>query len=148
MQMGLTMKQESRRRIALTVALMTALLTGGWANAQLPGKSQPKHYSWSDASLSPDVRADMVIKEMTLDEKILLLHGQGVAFSTVGPTESNGGAGYTKPIPRLGIPSIQMADSASASRWALCEGVTQPRCPIISARLPRGIRSWRLNTGH
>ena len=107
--MELTMKQGSRRRIALTVALMT----GAWANAQLPEKSQPKHYSWSDTSLSPDVRADMVLKEMTLDEKILLLHGQGVAFSTVGPTESNGGAGYTKPIPRLGIPSIQMADSAS-----------------------------------
>jgi len=93
--------------------LMTALLIDAWANAQLLGRSQPKHYPWSNASLSPDERADMVIKEMTLDEKILLLHGQGVAFSTLGPTESNGGAGYTKPIPRLGIPSIQMADSAS-----------------------------------
>ncbi|MGA2534785.1 MAG: glycoside hydrolase family 3 C-terminal domain-containing protein [Terracidiphilus sp.] len=107
------MKQRSRRRIALTVVLITGLLTGTRANAQLPGKSQPKHYLWSDARLSPDVRADMVIKEMTLDEKILLLHGQGIAFSTVRPTESNGGAGYTEPIPRLGIPSIQMADSAS-----------------------------------
>jgi beta-glucosidase len=111
--MGLTMKQRSRRLIALTVVLVTALLTGAWANAQLLGKPQPQHYPWSDASLSPDVRADMVIKEMTLDEKILLLHGQGIAFTTVGPTESNGGAGYTKSIPRLGIPSIQMADSAS-----------------------------------
>jgi beta-glucosidase len=111
--MGLTMKQGSRRRIALTAALMTALLTHAWANAQLMGRSQSKRYLWSNASLSPDERADMVLKEMTLDEKILLLHGQGVAFSTVGPTESNGGAGYTKPIPRLGIPSIQMADSAS-----------------------------------
>jgi len=111
--MRLTMKKKSRRRIALTVALTTAILTGPCANAQLPEKSQPKHYPWSDASLSPDERAGMVLKEMTLDEKIMLLHGQGVAFFAVGPTESNGGAGYTKSIPRLGIPSIQMADSAS-----------------------------------
>jgi beta-glucosidase len=55
----------------------------------------------------------MVLKEMTLDEKLLLLHGQGISFFSEGPTESNGGAGYTKSIPRLGIPSIQMADSAS-----------------------------------
>jgi len=54
----------------------------------------------------------MVIKEMTLDEKILLLHGQGMPFSATGPTQSNGGAGYSKSIPRLGIPAIQMADSA------------------------------------
>jgi beta-glucosidase len=111
--MGSKMKQKSRIYIALAVVLVTGLLTGTRANAQLPGKSQPQHYPWSDVSLSPDERADRVIKEMTLDEEILLLHGQGIAFSTVGPTESNGGAGYTKPIPRLGIPSIQMADSAS-----------------------------------
>jgi len=54
----------------------------------------------------------MVVKELTLDEKISLLHGNGVAFNTSGPTESNGGAGYSVSIPRLGIPAIQMADSA------------------------------------
>jgi beta-glucosidase len=54
----------------------------------------------------------LVIKEMTLDEKISLLHGHGMPFNTTGPTESNGGAGYSNGIPRLGIPAIQMADSA------------------------------------
>ena len=112
--MGLTMQQGCRRRIMVIAALlMTAFLTGAWANAQLAGRPAPKHYPWSDASLSADVRADMVVQEMTLDEKILLLHGQGISFYADGPTESNGGAGYTKSIPRLGIPSIQMADSAS-----------------------------------
>jgi beta-glucosidase len=33
-------------------------------------------------------------------------------FFSAGPTESNGGAGYSNAIPRLGIPAIQMADSA------------------------------------
>ena len=65
-----------------------------------------------DSSLSAEARADMVVKEMTLEEKISLLHGQGSPFGTTGPTESNGGAGYSVGIARLGIPAIQMADSA------------------------------------
>ena len=32
--------------------------------------------------------------------------------NATGPTESNGGAGYSNAIPRVGIPAIQMADSA------------------------------------
>ncbi|MGA2169594.1 MAG: glycoside hydrolase family 3 C-terminal domain-containing protein [Terracidiphilus sp.] len=73
---------------------------------------QPKHYAWSDASLAPDARADMVIKELSLEEKISLLHGQGGFSPNAGPTGSNGGAGWAVGIPRLGIPAIQMADSA------------------------------------
>src|SRR5579863_6779083 len=99
-------------RNAWPVALATALLAGSWSFAQFPGMPQPKHYPWSETSLSPDERADLVIKEMTLDEKISLLHGGGMSFFSTGTSESNGGAGYTKSIPRLGIPSIQMADSA------------------------------------
>ena len=44
------------------------------AHAQSKGKTHP----WSNPSLSPDERASMVVKEMTLDEKILLLHGTGM----------------------------------------------------------------------
>jgi beta-glucosidase len=73
---------------------------------------QPKHYPWSDTSLSPDVRADLVLKELTFDEKISLLHGQGAPFQANAASESNGGAGFSNAIPRVGIPAIQMADSA------------------------------------
>ena len=83
------------------------------AAAQIPGQQlEPKHYPWSDASLSADARADLVVKELTLEEKLSLLHGQGSAFNTTGPAKSNGGAGWSVGIPRLGIPEIQMADSA------------------------------------
>ena len=85
------------------------------ASAQFGRQAPPAHYDWSDQSLSPDQRADMVLKEMTIDEKISLLHGQGFSFGQQRPrsrTESNGGAGLTPAIPRLGIPAIQMADSA------------------------------------
>jgi beta-glucosidase len=101
-----------KNRIVGLAALATAIFAGTSALAQFPGMPQPKHYAWSDASLSPDQRADLVIKEMTLDEKVSLLHGQGMPFFSNRPSESNGGAGYTNSIPRLGIPAIQMADSA------------------------------------
>jgi beta-glucosidase len=85
--------------------VLALALAGPWAVAQFPGMPQPKHYPWSDAGLSPDQRADLVIKEMTLDEKISLLHGQGAHFFSPG-------VDGTSAIPRLGIPAIQMADSS------------------------------------
>jgi beta-glucosidase len=74
---------------------------------------------WLNPSLSPSDRASMVLKEMTLDEKITLLHGTGmVGLGPVSPLhiDSNGGAGYVVGIPRLGIPGIQMSDAAYGVR--------------------------------
>jgi beta-glucosidase len=106
-------KRSSLKYLAGALALASIVAATPLAVAQFPGMQQPKHYPWSDTSLSPDARADMVVKELTLDEKISLLHGQGFSFNASGgPTESNGGAGYSVGIPRVGIPAIQMADSA------------------------------------
>jgi len=100
-----------RSRALSALVLAAAFALAPFAVAQFPGMPQPKHYPWSDASLAPDVRADLVIKELTLDEKISLLHGQGMPFFVTGPSESNGGAGYSNAIPRLGIrrPRMNMA---------------------------------------
>jgi beta-glucosidase len=70
-----------------------------------------------DKTLSPDKRADLVISQMTLDEKISLVHGFQSRRPTSPadvppPTRSLGGAGYIPGIPRLGIPDLQMADAA------------------------------------
>ena len=75
-------------------------------------QSEPKSYAWSNRALSPDERAKLVLKEMTLDEKIALVHGQGMPGERPGLTASNGGAGFSVGVPRLGIPMIQMADAA------------------------------------
>ncbi len=66
-------------------------------------------------SLSPDERADLLLKQLTLDEKIQMLHG--TAYSGVGEhnpqeRESKVGAGYVPGLPQYGIPGIQMADAA------------------------------------
>lgn len=59
----------------------------------------------------------MVVKRMTLDEKITLMHGQGEPERGPHPAVdvrllNNGGMGFTLGIPRLGIPAIQMSDAA------------------------------------
>ncbi len=69
-------------------------------------------------ALSPDQRADLVLAQMTLDEKISLLHGGpggmggGGGAAPTDSRQSNGGAGWTPGIARLGMPDINMADSA------------------------------------
>ena len=72
-----------------------------------------------NTSLSPDERADMVLKQMTLDEKMDLLHGNGMpGWGPNRPNDylGNGGAGFVLGIPRLGIPMIQMSDAAYGVR--------------------------------
>jgi len=66
--------------------------------------AKPITHPWDNEHLSADVRADLVLQAMTLEEKLSILHGQGMPFFVAGPSESNGGAGYTKAIPRLRIP--------------------------------------------
>ena len=84
------------------------------------GQSRPVAFPWLDKTLSPDQRADLVIARMTADEKIGLVHGAGLVDFDTTPEEaaagalarSNGGAGFVPGIPRLGIPDLNMADSA------------------------------------
>jgi beta-glucosidase len=89
--------------------------------AQRAAQNQAPKGPWMDKTLSPDQRADLVIAQMTLDEKISLLHGLGFGF---GPPRAGaapdpsaarnlGGAGFIPGIPRLGIPDLQMADAAA-----------------------------------
>ena len=72
-----------------------------------------------NTSLSPDERADLVLKEMTLDEKIAMLHGVGMPTDdplTPENAPSNRGVGYAVGVPRLGIPGIDMSDAAYGVR--------------------------------
>jgi beta-glucosidase len=89
--------------------------------AAVPGHAQQSAQPWMNKALSPDERAALVLKQMTLDEKISLLHGTGMkGLGPVSPLarDSNGGAGYVVGIPRLGIPAIQMSDAAYGVRMS------------------------------
>jgi beta-glucosidase len=108
--------------------------------------AQSNKHPWMNTRLSPDERAKMVVKEMTLDEKISLLHGTGmVGLSPMSPLaiHSNGGAGYTVGIPRLGIPAIQMSDAAYGVRMSGENGRYSTALPSCVA----GAASWDLQGG-
>lgn len=108
----------------LDVSFIAAALLGTTAVivfAQHAHQTKPEepHGPWLDASLSPDERADLVLKELSLDEKIQLLHGNGMpGWGKPRPNAylGNGGAGFVLGIPRLGIPIIQMSDAAYGVR--------------------------------
>jgi beta-glucosidase len=80
---------------------------------------------WMDRTLTPDQRADLVVRQMTQDEKLQLVHGIGWGVLRQGdpvPPEDNGGAGFVPGIARLGIPDINLADSAVGVRMAGLRG--------------------------
>ena len=78
-----------------------------------------------DPALPPEERAAMVVKQMTLDEKIDLVHGEGMpGWGKPRPNAylGNGGAGFVLGVPRLGIPFIQMSDAAYGVRSSAQNG--------------------------
>jgi beta-glucosidase len=69
-------------------------------------------HPWDTKTLSPGERAELVLKEMTLEEKIAVIHGYGMPVEPGADPLTNGGAGGNAGVPRLGIPRIEMADAA------------------------------------
>jgi beta-glucosidase len=108
----------TRNKISFAIAFAALVVSSCQIVSAQSGAAQ---HPWMDKSLSPDQRADMVLKEMTLDEKIQLVHGTGWGVLRKGapvPTRSNLGAGFVAGIDRLGIPDINLADSAVGIRMA------------------------------
>jgi beta-glucosidase len=83
----------------ITMALLPAL-----AQSPSPAPMRP----WMDRTLTPDKRAELILGQMSLDEKLAMVHG------VEGPTSLPiGGAGHVVGIPRLGIPEVVMTDGRS-----------------------------------
>jgi len=97
-----------------------AILALAPVQAQRQPQQQAPQGPWMDKKLTPDQRADLVMEQMTLDDKMLLVHGTG-GFALSG-NRSNGGAGVVEGIPRLGLPDLQLADSAVGVRAAAERG--------------------------
>jgi beta-glucosidase len=113
-------------RISKAMAMQMALALV-CLNASAPGFAQQAGYTagqgaspWMDKTLSPDRRANLLLKEMTLDEKISMIHGAGWEHNIWADEHATqaamemtpGAAGYLQGVKRLGIPAIQMADAA------------------------------------
>ena len=104
---------------SVLAALVIACLTHAPAHAET--KPDTSKMPWMNKALSPDERADLVLKQMTIDEKISMVHGAGWGVLRKGaPVDphSNFAAGYMPGVERLGIPGIDLADSAVGLRMA------------------------------
>ena len=106
-------------------AILLALPVLAWGQAAAQPPKPPKIQGpWLDKTLPPDKRADLLLEQMTLGEKIQMVHGTGWGAMRPGapiPAGSNEGAGFVPGIERLGIPAINLADSAVGVRMAAVE---------------------------
>ena len=101
----------------LLLAVITAFALISTASI---AKAQNIDRPWMNPSLTPGDRADLVLKQLTLDEKIALLHGNGMAHAPQWQMPlsrlTNGGAGYVEGVNRLGILPLVISDAGYGVR--------------------------------
>ena len=107
---------------SLVLALVMALAPGTIARAQTSS-----HQPWMNKSLTAGRRADLVLREMTLKDKVALVHG-------VSRKEHpfKGYVGYVPANPRLHIPALKLADGR-AGVGNEAKDVTLLPAPIAAA---------------
>jgi beta-glucosidase len=112
-------------RIGAVLVAFAFVVTGTW----LPAQNVPAQRPWMNTKLAPEQRAALVVQQMTLDEKISLLHGEGMpGWPGMSPAIlalqglSNGGAGLVLGVPRLGVPRLQISDAAYGVRASADNG--------------------------
>jgi beta-glucosidase len=100
----------------------------------------PRVPSWADPRLARtpesvvETRTDQLLSQLTLDEKIQLVHGAGLCGIPLGgPTAGVGGAGFIPGIERLGIPDLNSNDGPVGA--TNCAG----RPDVQATALPAGI---------
>jgi beta-glucosidase len=92
------------------ILTMVAVALAASANAATPLPSD-----------DPDVRAAAVLKQMTPEERTVLLHGaMAMSFGDIkAPVGSIPGAGFVAGISRLGVPSLTESDASLGVAYAL-----------------------------
>jgi beta-glucosidase len=106
--------------LLLTVIAALSLISAASIASAQNAASQNSDRPWMNSSLSPEERADLVLKQFTLDEKLALLHGNGMAHAEQWQMPlsnlTNGGAGYVEGVNRLGIPPLVISDAGYGVR--------------------------------
>ncbi|WP_334266667.1 beta-glucosidase [Edaphobacter sp. HDX4] len=129
-----------RSRFFLTMIIISSVVS-------IAAQEKPAPRPWMSPQLSPDQRADLVVRQLTLSEKIQLVHGIGWGPLRPGdpvPPDNNGGAGEVQGIRRLGIPSLQQADSAVGVRMA----AAQSRYATLLPSVLGAAASWDVKAAH
>src|SRR6201994_1338124 len=118
-QMSPAGRQMQNRKFGFYL-LCTVITALGTIIATSVAAAQVADGPWLNPKLSPEERADMVLKQLTLDEKLALLHGNGMAHAPQWQMPlshlTNGGAGYVEGVKRLGIPPLVISDAGYGVR--------------------------------
>ena len=101
--------------------LMTLVACGGSTGSQSPPPPPPP----PPPSASPDVRADYLLGNMTLEEKIHMVHG-GAALDWWNHRLPRGAGGWIAGIPRLNIPDLYFADGSAGVSQGVGEATALP----------------------
>ena len=120
------------RPFAIALAALAGLALT-WPAAAAAGRGLRP---WMNPALSPDLRAQLVERLMTQDEKLRLIYGYYGAPKAgyTPPKPSLGSAGYVPGVERLGIPALQETDAGVGVAWA--HGARPDR---MTTALPAGI---------
>ena len=102
----------SRRRPFRRLSVMARL----WLLAFAQLVSGLVNGPWSDVSLGPVERARKLLKNMTLDEKLSMLHGNENGTCQCNYSARCAYVGNVAPVKRLGIPPINMQDGPQGFR--------------------------------
>lgn len=104
-------KKYALSKLSLCFAASLSLLYGTTTPASAAQSSIDESYK--NSALTPDERADIIVKQLTLDEKLSWLTG-ATAIPAAGQKNipgALGSAGYFPPLSRFGIPAIQESDA-------------------------------------
>lgn len=104
----------------LSGALLIPLLTFSPA----PAAGRCGDHPWCDTSLSPDKRADLLLAELTLKEKIDLLGGDDFMGGAVSSPDTH--TGTQNGVPRLDLPTIYYSDGPVGPRQGKSIGLPAP----------------------
>jgi len=104
-------------RLSIATAIWSLLACGSaWTEPAETSTSPP----WLDSTVSPDIRADLVLARMTSDEELVLLkgyYGANVQMPWIKKAPPAiqpllpGSAGFVPGIARLGIPALRETDA-------------------------------------
>jgi beta-glucosidase len=111
------------RWLVLPLTALAALGFGGGSAIAAGRCGDVSVRPWCDTSLTPDERADLLLAQMTPDEKIALLGGDDLGGAAGGEGTHTG---TMDGVARLGIPTIYLSDGPAGVRSGSATAMPSP----------------------